>query len=79
MSMLKSRLYDLEKQKRQEAENVANSKKADNTWGNQIRSYVLQPDQMVKDLRTGHQSFDTKSVLDGDLRDFVIESLCKKI
>ncbi|WP_106874268.1 peptide chain release factor 2 [Candidatus Phycorickettsia trachydisci] len=79
MSMLKSRLYDLEKQKRQEAENIANSKKADNTWGNQIRSYVLQPDQMVKDLRTGHQNFDAKSVLDGNLKDFVIEALCQKI
>lgn len=79
MSMLKSRLYDLEKKKQQEAANLANSKKADNTWGNQIRSYVLQPDQMVKDLRTGHQNFDAKSVLDGNLKDFAIEALCQKI
>jgi len=67
MKALKSRLYQLELDKRNEAINAAHDAKGDAGWGNQIRSYVLQPYQMVKDLRTGFETSDTQGVLDGDL------------
>jgi peptide chain release factor 2 len=67
MKALKSRLYQLELDRRNAAINEAHENKGDAGWGNQIRSYVLQPYQMVKDLRTGHETSDTKGVLDGDL------------
>lgn len=79
--MLRARLYELELQKRRQAQGAIEAQKGDNGWGNQIRSYVLQPYQMVKDLRTGHETSDTGGVLDGDLDDFMrasLASLAKK-
>ena len=73
--MLRARLYELELQKRRAAQGAVEAQKGDNGWGNQIRSYVLQPYQMVKDLRTGYETSDTTGVLDGDLNDFMRESL----
>jgi len=67
MKALKSRLYQLELDRRNAAINEAHDAKGDAGWGNQIRSYVLQPYQMVKDLRTNFETSDTKGVLDGDL------------
>ncbi len=67
MKALKSRLYQLELDRRNEAINAAHEAKGDAGWGNQIRSYVLQPYQMVKDLRTGFETSDTSGVLDGAL------------
>ncbi len=67
MKALKSRLYQMELDRRNEAINEAHENKGDAGWGNQIRSYVLQPYQMVKDLRTNFETSDTSGVLDGDL------------
>jgi len=67
MKALKSRLYQLELNKRNAAINEAHEAKGEAGWGNQIRSYVLQPYQMVKDLRTNFETSDTQGVLDGDL------------
>ncbi len=67
MKALKSRLYQMELDRRNAAINDAHENKGDAGWGNQIRSYVLQPYQMVKDLRTNYETSDTKGVLDGDL------------
>jgi peptide chain release factor 2 len=72
---LKSRLYQLELDRRNAAINEAHEAKGDAGWGNQIRSYVLQPYQMVKDLRTGHETSDTQGVLDGDLDGFMAATL----
>lgn len=74
-NMLKSRLYELELQKRKKEQGEIEDLKGDNGWGNQIRSYVLQPYQMVKDLRTGYETSDTGGVLDGDLNSFIRASL----
>lgn len=73
--MLKARLYERELQKRREAQGAVEAAKGDNGWGNQIRSYVLQPYQMVKDLRTGFETSDTAGVLDGKLDGFMRASL----
>ncbi|SFI43043.1 peptide chain release factor 2 [Jannaschia pohangensis] len=67
MKALKSRLYQLELDRRNADINAAHEAKGDAGWGNQIRSYVLQPYQMVKDLRTGYETSDTSGVLDGAL------------
>ena len=67
MKALKSRLYQMELDRRNAAINEAHDNKGDAGWGNQIRSYVLQPYQMVKDLRTSYETSDTKGVLDWDL------------
>ena len=67
MKALKSRLYQMELEKRTASIQEAHDNKGDAGWGNQIRSYVLQPYQMVKDLRTGFETSDTSGVLDGDL------------
>ena len=75
MKALKSRLYQMELDKRNAAINEAHEAKGDAGWGNQIRSYVLQPYQMVKDLRTGVETSDTGGVLDGDLDPFIEASL----
>ena len=71
MAMLRARLYELELRKKEEASMEASASKTDNSWGNQIRSYVLHPYQMVKDLRTSHETSDTAGVLDGDLDSFM--------
>ncbi len=79
MKALKSRLYQLELDKRNAAINEAHEAKGDAGWGNQIRSYVLQPYQMVKDLRTAHETSDTKGVLDGDLDGFMAATLALQV
>ncbi|SMR72552.1 bacterial peptide chain release factor 2 (bRF-2) [Aliiroseovarius halocynthiae] len=79
MKALKSRLYQMELDRRNEAINAAHENKGDAGWGNQIRSYVLQPYQMVKDLRTGHETSDTKGVLDGDLDAFMAAVLAQDV
>jgi peptide chain release factor 2 len=75
MQALKSRLYQLELNRRNAAILEAHENKGDAGWGNQIRSYVLQPYQMVKDLRTGFETSDTAGVLDGDLDGFMSATL----
>jgi len=79
MQALKSRLYELEMRKRTESIQEAHENKGDAGWGNQIRSYVLQPYQMVKDLRTGFETSDTQGVLDGDLDGFMAAVLAKDV
>ena len=79
MKALKSRLYQLELDRRNAAINDAHESKGDAGWGNQIRSYVLQPYQMVKDLRTNHETSDTKGVLDGDLDAFMAATLAMDV
>ena len=74
-NMLRSRLYEIELKKRQEAQGAVDLSKGDNGWGNQIRSYVLQPYQLVKDLRTNYETSDTSGVLNGDLNNFMRASL----
>ena len=75
MKALKSRLYQQELDRRNADINAAHEAKGDAGWGNQIRSYVLQPYQMVKDLRTNHETSDTQGVLDGDLDGFMAATL----
>lgn len=77
LRILKSRLYDLELKKRQEKQAELEGQKKKIEWGSQIRSYVLHPYKMVKDLRTGHETSDTQGVLDGDLNDFMKSYLMK--
>ena len=79
MNALRSRLYQLELDKRTAAINAAHENKGDAGWGNQIRSYVLQPYQMVKDLRTGVETSDTQGVLDGDLDRFMAATLAMDV
>jgi peptide chain release factor 2 len=78
-SMLRARLYELELQKREAMTEAMNAAKTDIGWGHQIRSYVLQPYQMVKDLRTGVETGNTAAVLDGDLDRFLAASLAQRI
>ena len=75
MKMLKARLFEAEMQKREAEKNAVEASKTDNAWGNQIRSYVLHPYKMVKDLRTSHETSNTDGVLDGDLDPFIQEML----
>ena len=79
MAALKSRLYEIEMRRRNESIQEAHENKGDAGWGNQIRSYVLQPYQMVKDLRTNHETSDTKGVLDGDLDAFMAATLAQDV
>jgi len=79
MSMLKARLYEVELQKREAAVDAMNATKSDIGWGHQIRSYVLQPYQMVKDLRTGVETGNSGAVLDGDIDRFLEASLAARI
>ena len=79
MAALKSRLYDLEMKKRMQVVQDAHDSKGDAGWGNQIRSYVLQPYQMVKDLRTGVETSDSAGVLDGDLDAFMGAALALEV
>ncbi len=71
LRILKSRLYDLELKKRQEKQAELEGQKRKIEWGSQIRSYVLHPYKMVKDLRTGYETSDTQGVLDGDINEFM--------
>ena len=75
MNMLKSRIYDFEIQRRKEKENVLNDQKKQIGWGSQIRSYVLHPYKLIKDLRTSHESSNVNDVLDGDIDSFLEKSL----
>jgi len=77
--MLRARMYDAELKKREEAASAEHAAKTDIGWGHQIRSYVLQPYQMVKDLRTGHTSGTPAEVLDGGLDEFMEASLAQKL
>ncbi len=79
MKALKSRLYQMELDRRHAAINEAHEAKGDAGWGNQIRSYVLQPYQMVKDLRTGFETSDTAGVLDGDLDGLMAATLAMDV
>lgn len=79
MDMLKARLYELELQKREAANSAHYDSKTEIGWGHQIRSYVLQPYQMIKDLRTGVERTDSQVVLDGDLDDYLHASLALKL
>ena len=75
MNMLKSRIYEFEIQKRKEKENVVNNQKKQIGWGSQIRSYVLHPYKLIKDLRTNHESSNINDILDGEIDDFLEKSL----
>ncbi len=79
MKMLRARLYEAELQKRENLVTEGNSGKADNGWGSQIRSYVLHPYQMVKDLRTQIETGNTQAVLDGDIDEFIEAGLAAKV
>ncbi|CAA9310394.1 MAG: Peptide chain release factor 2 @ programmed frameshift-containing [uncultured Microvirga sp.] len=78
-NMLRARLYELELKKREDKANADQAAKTDIGWGHQIRSYVLQPYQLVKDLRTGNQSTSPSDVLDGDLDPFMEASLAQRV
>ena len=77
--MLRARLYEMELQKREAEAQALQDAKTDIGWGHQIRSYVLQPYQMVKDLRTEVETSDTQGVLDGDLDAFMAASLAQRV
>ena len=79
MNMLKARLYELEMAKQDEERMAMEANKSDNSWGHQIRSYVLQPYQMVKDLRTAEETSNTTAVLDGDIDSFIQAALAAKV
>jgi peptide chain release factor 2 len=76
--MLRAKLYEAELKKREEQAAAEQAAKTDIGWGHQIRSYVLQPYQMVKDLRTGVSTSNTGAVLDGDLDDFMGATLAQR-
>jgi peptide chain release factor 2 len=78
-NMLRARLYDLELKKREEKASAEAASKTEIGWGHQIRSYVLQPYQLVKDLRTGTQSTSPSDVLDGDLDPFMEAALAQRV
>lgn len=79
MSMLKARIYEAELRKREEAVSAGHEAKTDIGWGHQIRSYVLQPYQMIKDLRTGTENTNSQAVLDGDIDLFLETSLAHRL
>lgn len=79
MKMLRARLYEEELKKRETEVNEQNAAKTEIGWGHQIRSYVLQPYQMVKDLRTDYETSNTSAVLDGDLEGFIAASLAARV
>ena len=79
MNMLKARLYEEELRKREEAASAEHASKSDIGWGHQIRSYVLQPYQMVKDLRTGVTSPSPGDVLDGEIDPFISAALAQRV
>ena len=79
MAMLRARLYEAELQKREAEASAQHDAKSDIGWGHQIRSYVLQPYQMVKDLRTAEETSNTQAVLDGDIDRFLEASLAHRL
>ena len=79
MSMLRAKLYEIELKRREETNNQNALSKGEIGWGSQIRSYVLHPYQMVKDLRTNVEVGNTQSVLDGDLDIFIESALALKV
>jgi len=79
LKMLKSRLYELEIKKKQEAQDVKENSKSDNSFGHQIRSYVLHPYQLVKDLRTDYETGNIQAVLDGEIEGFIKAMLTKNL
>jgi peptide chain release factor 2 len=79
MGQLKARLYELELRKREEEASAVNATKSDIGWGYQIRSYVLQPYQLVKDRRTGVTSPSPADVLDGALDPFMAAALSQRV
>lgn len=79
MNMLKARMYEEELRKREEAASSEHASKSDIGWGHQIRSYVLQPYQLVKDLRTGTTSTAPGDVLDGAIDDFISAALAQRV
>ena len=79
MEMLKARLYELELRKREAVSDAIEAGKTDIGWGHQIRSYVLQPYQMVKDLRTGVEKGNPAAVLDGELDEFMAAALAQRV
>ena len=76
--MLRAKLFEMEVKKREAKAEADQAAKTDIGWGHQIRSYVLQPYQMVKDLRTGVSTSNTAGVLDGDLDEFMQAALAQK-
>jgi peptide chain release factor 2 len=76
--MLRAKLFEIEMKKREDKAAAEQAAKTDIGWGHQIRSYVLQPYQMVKDLRTGVSTSNTAGVLDGDLDEFMQAALAQK-
>ena len=79
MGMLRARLYEFEVRRREEEANAIEATKSDIGWGHQIRSYVLQPYQMIKDLRTGEETSDTQRVLNGDIDRFLEAALSHRV
>lgn len=79
MQMLKARMYEKELREREEKAQAVEASKTDNAWGHQIRSYVLQPYQMVKDLRTDVETSDTQGVLDGEIDRFMSAALADRV
>ncbi len=79
MQMLRARIYEMELKKREDAASALEAEKSDIGWGHQIRSYVLHPYQMVKDLRTGVEKGNAQGVLDGDLDDYLAAALAQKL
>jgi len=77
--MMKARLYEAELQRRETESQAEHDAKTDIGWGHQIRSYVLQPYQMVKDLRTGTETSNTGAVLDGALDQFMESALAQRV
>ena len=75
MKMIKSRIYEKELQKRKENENIKNKEKKEIGWGNQIRSYILHPYKLIKDLRSGYETSNVNEVLDGKIKKFLENSL----
>lgn len=79
LALLKAKLYEMELQRREEAQAKAHGEKTDIGWGHQIRSYVLHPYQMIKDLRTEHETSNSSAVLDGDIDSFLEAALAHRL
>ena len=78
MNMLKARLYEFEIKKKNENLNTLESSKSEIGWGHQIRSYVLQPYRLVKDIRNNYENTNPEKVLNGEIDDFLENSLFKQ-